>query len=139
MNRESAKPKKNKNFKIMNRKKIAQQYIIHLEKGNIEEVVALFNQNGMVDSPLYGIKKADEFYRELSSDTSNSELYLKGIFEENESHSLALYFTYKWTLKNDQIVEFDVVDIIEFDDQNKISKLKIIYDTVTARKLVAQL
>ncbi|APZ47110.1 hypothetical protein BW723_12815 [Polaribacter reichenbachii] len=123
----------------MNKKEIAKQYITHLENGNIKQVVALFNENGMVDSPLYGIKKADEFYRELNSDTANSELHLKGIFEENDSSSLALYFTYKWTLKNNKKVEFDVVDIIEFDNQNKINKLKIIYDTVTARKLVEAL
>jgi len=123
----------------MNKKAIAKEYIKHLENGNIGQVLALFNQNGMVDSPLYGIKKADEFYLELNSDTANSELSLLGIFEESDSNNLALYFTYKWTLKNNQIVEFDVVDIIEFDNQNRISKLKIIYDTVLARKLVEQL
>ncbi|MBL1219196.1 MAG: nuclear transport factor 2 family protein [Planctomycetes bacterium] len=123
----------------MNRTEIAKEYITHLENGNIEQVIAMFNPNGMVDSPLYGIKKANEFYLELNNDTSNSELHLKGIFEENESNNLAIYFTYKWTLKNNQKVEFDVVDIIEFDNQNKISNLKIIYDTVIARKLVKQL
>ncbi len=123
----------------MKKKEIAKEYIKHLENGNIEQVLALFNQNGMVDSPLYGIKKADEFYLELNSDTTNSELSLLGIFEESDSKNLALYFTYKWTLRNNQVVEFDVVDIIEFDIQNKISKLKIIYDTVIARKLVEQL
>ena len=123
----------------MNHKEIAKQYLTHLENGNIEKVISLFNQTAIVDSPIYGIKKADDFYRELNSDTTNSKLHLKGIFEENDSNNLALYFTYKWTLKNNQKVEFDVVDIIEFDNQNKISKLKIIYDTVTARKLVEQL
>ncbi|BAO77028.1 hypothetical protein [Winogradskyella sp. PG-2] len=84
----------------MNKKKIAKQYITYLENENIGQVVTLFNHNGMVDSPLYGIKKADEFYHELNRDTSNSELNLKGIFEEKDSCNLALYFTYKWTLKN---------------------------------------
>ena len=124
---------------MMNRREIAKEYIAHLENGNIEQVIALFNQDGIVDSPLYGIKKAGEFYLELYGDTSNSELHLKGIFEENDSNNLALYFTFKWTLKNNKKVEFDVVDIIEFDNQNKINKLKIIYDTVIARKLVEQL
>lgn len=123
----------------MNKKEIAKEYITHLENGYIEQVIALFSQNGIVDSPLYGIKKANDFYLELNNDTANSELSLLGIFEENDSNNLALYFTYKWTLKNNQIVEFDVVDIIEFDSQNKISKLKIIYDSVIARKLVGQL
>ncbi|WP_417784673.1 nuclear transport factor 2 family protein [Tenacibaculum sp.] len=120
----------------MNKGQIAKKYLEHLEKGNIEKVINLFSNNGIVESPIYGIKKADEFYRELNNDTSNSELILKGIFEQNESNNLALYFTYKWTLKNNEKVEFDVVDIIELDSENKITKLKIIYDTVISRKLV---
>ena len=122
----------------MNKKEIAKEYITLLENGNIAGVLDLFNPNGMVDSPLYGTKKADEFYRELNDDTLNSELYLKGVFEEDQSNTLALYFTYKWTLKNNQKVEFDVVDIITFDEQHKIDKLKIIYDTVVTRKLIKQ-
>ncbi|MDH5414195.1 MAG: nuclear transport factor 2 family protein [Flavobacteriaceae bacterium] len=123
----------------MTKKAIATKYIDYLEKGEIENIINLFNEKGIVDSPLYGIKKADEFYRELSSDTTNSELHLFGVFEENNLNRLALYFTYKWTLKNDKKVEFDVVDIIEFDIHNKISKLKIIYDTIISRKLIEQL
>ncbi|CAM1369068.1 conserved hypothetical protein [Tenacibaculum litoreum] len=123
----------------MNKSQIAKKYLEHLEKGNIEKVINLFSNNGIVESPIYGIKKADEFYRELNNDTSNSELILKGIFEQNESNNLALYFTYKWTLKNNEKVEFDVVDIIELDSENKITKLKIIYDTVISRKLVNDL
>jgi hypothetical protein len=123
----------------MTKKEVAIEYIDFLKKGDIENVINLFNQKGIVDSPLYGIKKANEFYHELSSDTRNSELQLLGVFEENVSNNIAIYFTYKWTLKNNEKVEFDVVDIIEFDEHNKIDKLKIIYDTVIARKLVGQL
>lgn len=123
----------------MNKSEIAKKYLEHLENGNIEKVIGLFSNNGIVESPIYGIKKADVFYRELNNDTSNSELFLKGIFEQNDSNNLALYFTYKWTLKNNEKVEFDVVDIIELDSENKITKLKIIYDTVISRKLVNDL
>lgn len=120
----------------MSKKEISKKYLEYLDSGKIEQVIGLFNENGIVDSPIYGIKKAKEFYCELNNDTSNSELNLLGIFEEKESNKLALYFTYKWTLKNKRKVEFDVVDIIEFDSLNKISKLKIIYDTILARELV---
>jgi len=123
----------------MTKKEIAIKYLEYLEKGAIESVLDLFNADAVVDSPIYGIKKASQFYSELDNDTSASKLKLNGIFEQNESNNLALYFTYKWTLKNDQQVEFDVVDIINFDTENKIQKLKIIYDTVVARKLVGQL
>lgn len=123
----------------MDKKEVARAYVAHLGNGDMEQVLALFNSNGRVDSPLYGQKKADEFYRELNGDTANSELSLLGIFEEGTSGHIALYFKYKWTLRNHKVVKFDVVDIIEFDDQNKIAKLKIIYDTVLARQLVAEL
>ena len=119
--------------------KIANEYLRYLENGDIEKVIDLFDENGIVESPIYGIKKAEEFYRELNNETSNSELCLKGVFEQNESNNLALYFTYKWTLKNNKKVEFDVVDIIEFNSKNKIKKLKIIYDTVLSRELVTKL
>jgi hypothetical protein len=121
------------------KKEIAIKYLAYLNKGDIEKIIQLFNENGVVDSPIYGLMKADEFYHKLHNDTSNSELRLKGIFEDNDSNKLALYFGYTWTLKNKAEVEFDVVDIIEFDSFNMIDKLKIIYDTVVARSLVKQL
>ena len=64
---------------------------------------------------------------------------LKGIFEEEDSDSIALYFNYKWTMKNNELVEFDVVDIIEFDESNQIIKLKIIYDTFKSRAMIKEL
>lgn len=64
----------------MNKSEIAKKYLEYLENGNIEKVIDLFSNNGIVESPIYGIKKADEFYRELNNDTSNSELFLKRNF-----------------------------------------------------------
>ena len=74
----------------MDKKGIANRYLKYLENGNIEQVIDLFHKNGIVESPIYGIKKAAEFYRELSNDTSDSELILKGIFEQNDTNDLAL-------------------------------------------------
>ncbi len=121
------------------KKEIAKKYIEHLENGDEEKVVELFNENGLVDSPLYGIQNADAFYKKLNNDTANSELHLLNIFEDENTNSIALYFTYKWTMKNNSQVAFDVVDIIDFDQNLKIKKLKIIYDTVTARRLLKEL
>lgn len=42
-------------------------------------------------------------------------------------------------MKNDEIAAFDVVNILEFDDQNKIQNLKIIYDTVISRAIKERL
>lgn len=120
----------------MTKKEIAQLYIEYLEKGNIDKIIKLFSKNGQVTSPIYGTKSASDFYAALNEDTSNSKLKLKGIFEEEDSNQIAVSFNYKWTLKNKSRIEFDVVDIMEFNKGNKIVHLQIIYDTVKSRVLV---
>ncbi|GAB3655788.1 hypothetical protein GCM10028791_27220 [Echinicola sediminis] len=123
----------------MNKNEIGKKYLDFLEKGQVQKIVELFDENGIVHSPIYGIKKAKEFYLELNNDTNNSKLHFKGLYENKDANDFALYFTYEWTLKSNQVVEFDVVDIIELDENNKIKQLKIIYDTVISRKLVEEL
>jgi len=121
------------------KKEIAIEYLRFLEKGDMKNLLNLFSKNGIVESPVYGVMSAMLFYKELNNDTRNSELKLKGIFEEDDSNRLALYFNYKWLMKNNKQVVFDVVDIIEFNELNQIIKLKIIYDTTESRKMVDEL
>jgi len=123
----------------MIKKEIAKRYIDFLSKGDVESIINLFTVNGKVNSPIYGEQKASDFYKTLSNDTINSELKLKGLFEDTDTGKLALYFKYKWTVKSGKLVEFDVVDIVEFNAQNKIVELTIIYDTVVSRKLIEEL
>jgi hypothetical protein len=118
---------------------IARNYIDLLEKGDIRGVISLFSSTGIVHSPIYGKKSAKEFYNDLAEDTSESKLTINGIFEEPGSNRVALYFNYTWTLKNGEVVNFDVVDIIVFDDDNNIVNLKIIYDTRYSRKAIGLL
>ena len=123
----------------MSKQKIAKAYIEFLSKGDAASIIRLFAVSGAVHSPIYGLKSAAAFYQDLFKDTSQSELVIKGIFEEADKNQLALYFEYKWTLKSGKQVVFDVVDILEFDEDLKIQKLTIIYDTVRSRKLVEEL
>ena len=47
---------------------------------------------------------------------------------------MALHFHYSWTLKNEKVVEFECVDVIEINQEtNKINKLKNIYDIAPLR------
>lgn len=120
-------------------KHVAKQYLHHLERGAMQQVIDLFSEDGVVHSPIYGTLPAKTFYNLLSDDTQESKLELKDIFETPNSNKLALYFNYAWTLKNGDLVNFAVVDIIEFNDQHKITDLKIIYDTQHSRKAIAML
>jgi hypothetical protein len=122
---------------MMSKKEIAKKYIEYLEQGNTEDIIDLFSTNGQVTSPIYGTKLASSFYNNLNEDTLNIKLIINGIFEEDSLNRIALYFEYNWTLKNKKNVTFDVVDIIEFNANNKITHLHIIYDTVKSRGFVS--
>ena len=123
----------------MNRIQIAKSYIHHLAQGDLPRLLNLFAQNATVISPVYGSQNFNDFYTQLFADTNASELKIKGIFEDSETGNIALHFDYSWTLKNDRQVNFEVVDIIEFDAKDQISKLTIIYDTIQSRELVKTL
>lgn len=120
----------------MSKEDIVKKYLEFLEQSKVDKIVELFSLNGIVDSPLYGVKKATDFYNELLGDTVKSQLTFKDLLKSDITNNIALNFTYKWTLSNNEIVEFDVVDIITLNTNNKIEKLKIIYDTVTARDIL---
>lgn len=123
----------------MNKKIVARKYIEFLEKGDLNGINGLFHKDGIVESPIYGKMRASKFYKELLSDTTKSELEIKGIYEAPESNSIALFFNYKWTMKNNEIADFDVVDIIDLNNTSEIRNLKIIYDTVKSRRIMDKL
>ena len=118
----------------MTKSEIAQAYIAHLSKGDLQQLLVLFAENARVISPVYGEKNYKDFYTQLFADTQTSELSIQGIFEDAHTGKLALHFDYSWTLRNGSKVNFEVVDILEFDETQKILELTIIYDTVRARE-----
>ena len=118
---------------------IAKQYLDHLAQGDMDQVLALFADDAWVDSPIYGRQLAQDFYPILQADTQLSELELRDIFESSITQNIAIYFTYHWTLKSGKKVSFQVVDVLTFDKNHKITSLQIIYDTVITRELVKEI
>ncbi|GAA4278863.1 nuclear transport factor 2 family protein [Aquimarina mytili] len=117
----------------MTKEEVARNYLLYLEKGEIDKIIDLFAADGIVVSPLYGTKSAKDFYEVLSTGTNTSKLQLDGLFFEKDSNRVSLLFDYHWELKHGEIVDFKVVDIIELTTENKIKKLTILYDTVRSR------
>ena len=106
-------------------------YLKALEKGSYEDIIKLFTENAMVNSPLYGKIKASEFYKELFKDTAKSKISLLNIFTDKNLG--AAHFLYEWVLKDGTPTSFECVDIFKFSD-GKIKHLTIIYDTYKTRQ-----
>ena len=87
-------------------------YLAGLEEGSYEKVLALFSNNALVHSPLYGVIKAEAFYKDLFSDTRDSSIALKNIFISTDNPLIAAaHFAYDWTLKDGMSAPFECVDI----------------------------
>ncbi len=123
----------------LNKTEIAHKYVALLQKGLVSNLLELFATEAVVVSPLQGTLPASEFYERLSRYTATSEITTKGVFTEENGESVALYFTYTWTMANLQTVTFDAVDIMEFNVAHEIVKLTIIYDTIHSRNLWQQI
>jgi hypothetical protein len=117
----------------MTPRELCEQYLAALNAGSVERVLALFDADAFVVSPLYGRMLVAPFYRELFGDTNRSETTFVDLFE-SAAGSVALQFHYRWTLKSGRVVEFDCVDVFAFNaDRSRFASLTIIYDTAPLR------
>lgn len=111
----------------------ADAYLSALARADLPAVLALFADDGVVHSPLYGTKPAREFFEGLFADTARSILTPKAVFLDEDGTGLALHFDYEWTLGNGEIVRFEVVDVFRLAADDRFATMTIIYDTAPLR------
>jgi ketosteroid isomerase-like protein len=114
---------------------VLHRYLAALDAGSAEEVLACFAPDGEVVSPLYGTLPATRFYPALFADSAPSRTVLRRIYVDPEDpREVALAFHYEWTLGDGTAAPFDVVDLVTLtDDQQRIARLTICYDTAPLR------
>ncbi len=108
-------------------------YLLGLEAGDYQRLLALFAEGAVVYSPLYGQCSAPDFYRELLSDSADSRIRLRHTYHQGSARS-AVYFIYEWTLADGSQATFDCVDLFEWNDEGQITELRIIYDASLTRQ-----
>jgi SnoaL-like domain len=115
---------------------LADAYLAALEAADVARVLALFADNAVVYSPLYGSVPAAAFYPALFGDTSRASLTLRGITSGTSTAGaslVGLWFHFAWRLGDGRDAPFDVVDMLELDPDGLITSLHILYDTVEVR------
>ena len=109
---------------------LVKRYLDALQSGNAEEILSVFEEDGVVVSPLYGKMSAKQFYTDLSEDTNESKITLLNTFQSFENEDIcAGHFKYDWTMKDGSQVTFECVDVFKVSPNNKFQQLTIIYDT----------
>jgi hypothetical protein len=111
------------------------QYLEALQAGDHNRIIALFSPQALIHSPLYGHASAQDFYKNLLSDTQASQIILRNMFASLDAPAIfSALFRYEWILKDGSEVTFDCVDIFVFNEVGKIKELTIIYDTYHVRQ-----
>ncbi|MCH1867457.1 nuclear transport factor 2 family protein [Nocardioides sp. CFH 31398] len=111
------------------------RYLEALARADLDGVLALFAEDAVVHSPLYGDRPAQAFYEELFADTERSELTLRSVMHgERDGHPVvSFWFDFDWTLADGTPAPFTVVDVAELDDEGLVTDLHIVYDTAPLR------
>ncbi|MEU5876775.1 nuclear transport factor 2 family protein [Spirillospora sp. NPDC047279] len=115
-------------------------YLERLAAGDLDGVLALFRDDAVVESPLYGQMSARAFYTGLFEDTERSEITpVETFLSTSDPRRVAVRFRYDWTLADGTPTTFDCVDVMEFGagPDGRIARLTIIYDTHPLRSVWA--
>jgi len=115
---------------------IVQSYFVSLTASDISAIVSLFADDGFVVSPVLGTMPARNFYQALDEASAQNVLTVHQTMSSSDDRFHTAHFTYDWTLSDGSQTQFEGIDMFEFDDDDRISSMKIFYDTYPTRQEV---
>jgi ketosteroid isomerase-like protein len=122
-------------------RQLAEAYLGALGRADLAAILALFSEDAVVHSPLYGLMAVTDFYPALLRDTARARLTLRGVTEgtiADGSPLVSIWFRFDWRLPSGREAPFDVVDVLEIAADGRIARLHIIYDTAAVRPAFEQ-
>ncbi len=117
-------------------RQLAEAYLDALAQADLAAMLALFSEDALVHSPLYGPTPARQFYPALFGDTSQSLLTLLGVTHGAKADGtplVSIWFHFDWRLPSGRHAPFDVVDVLELGADGRVAALHIVYDTADVR------
>lgn len=116
---------------------VVERYLDRLETSDVEGIVALFTEDAQVVSPFLGRMSPRPFFEKVRDASAQSRIEVLDILLSAQGASRAMaYFVYHWQLRDGTEVRFDCVDVFDFNEQGRIQRMTIVYDTHPVRALV---
>ena len=115
---------------------LVRKYLDALAAADVASLLALFTDDAVVHSPLYGPLPATEFFPTLFADTGESHLTLRSVMQgtdESGALTVSFWFHFDWRLPSGTAAPFDVIDIAQLAPDGRIATLHLVYDTVEVR------
>jgi hypothetical protein len=116
------------------------QYRRAVQERDIEKILALFEPDAVIVSPLKGVCDPKTYHEWVFGAVKSATVRILNIFQAlNGNMSISIHMQYRWLLNNDSVVEFGGVSIFEFSsDRKKIRKISFFYDTSLVRSALLE-
>ena len=112
-------------------------YLKALERGDVAAICALFTPDARIFSPFLGWMQPTPFFDKVVSASGQSRITAIDICVSATGARRATgYFVYDWGLKDGSAVQFECVDVFEFDESGLVERMVIVYDTHPVREAV---
>ena len=112
-------------------------YLDALERGDVAAICALFRPDAQIHSPFLGWMEPAPFFSKVNAASGQSTITPIDICVSATGARRATgYFVYDWGLKDGTSVQFECVDVFEFDENGLIERMIIVYDTHPIRGAV---
>lgn len=115
-------------------------YCQALLDNDYSDMIDLFAKNARISSYLAGDKSPFDFYQDLFANSRRTKVDLKNLFfDSKDKKILVAYIRIEAVWKEQFLIEFEAIDMFEFDKKNKVKSLKIILDTYPIKVLRSRL
>jgi hypothetical protein len=107
------------------------KYLSAVEKHNYPEIMALFSPDAQVSHPVLGQKPAAQFFTELEAQVKSDKITKSRFFYELKNPKSAIvYFSDEWTSVSGKTLTQDFILVFEFDENNLVKQLTVIFDNI---------
>jgi steroid delta-isomerase len=121
-----------------------QQYLERVAQGDVDGVLALFSDDVSVEDPvggapgthLVGREAVGAFFRKGFA-RSRPAPRLQGPIRTTAGNEAAMSFVLGLAL-GDDLLEFDVIDVMRFDEEGKVATLRAFWNPAEGRKVLSE-
>lgn len=119
--------------------KIILQYCELMKQNNITSLTELFTKDAQIISPTLGTQTVEEFLYFIDK-TKRTEIFLNELFKSQINvNRIAAHVTVNSLWEETKTLQVEAIDIFEFDENNKIKKLEMYYDSHVMRGFLEKL
>jgi hypothetical protein len=105
-------------------------YLRGLERFDIDAMVALFRDDAMIHTPLFGALAPRPLFEKVRDSSAQNRIELVDVLVSADGAPRAIgYFVYDRGFKDGSRVRFDCCDIFAFDPDGLVARMTIVYDT----------